>query len=177
MQAADIAGVPVQEICRRLRIGTRRAYHLGAGRVRIDKAISSAIASLASWSGSGFFAGHSGTPGDAIDCPPTGRGAASRSSSVRAPPAPRLETIATLVEGDAFVMVKGCCLTEIVQRRHRGQNAGSSCTPSLSCKRLRSTRFLGMEQSGGETSEETSATCGLVSGTKAGTSKQVLHLA
>jgi hypothetical protein len=37
-QAADFAGVPVQEICRRMRIGTLKAYHLGAGRVRIDEA-------------------------------------------------------------------------------------------------------------------------------------------
>jgi hypothetical protein len=37
-QAADFVGVPVQEICRRIRIGALKAYHLGAGRVRIDEA-------------------------------------------------------------------------------------------------------------------------------------------
>ena len=37
-QDADFAGGPVQEICRRMRIGTLKAYHVGAGRVRIDKA-------------------------------------------------------------------------------------------------------------------------------------------
>ena len=32
------ADCPVQEICRRMRIGTLKAYHVGAGRVRIDEA-------------------------------------------------------------------------------------------------------------------------------------------
>jgi excisionase family DNA binding protein len=34
-QAADFAGVPVQQILRWIRIGKVEAYHLGGGRVRI----------------------------------------------------------------------------------------------------------------------------------------------
>ena len=37
-QAADFAGVPVQEICHQIRIGKLKVYHLGGGRVRIDEA-------------------------------------------------------------------------------------------------------------------------------------------
>jgi hypothetical protein len=37
-QAADVAEQPVVEICRLIRNGTLKAYHLGAGRVRIDEA-------------------------------------------------------------------------------------------------------------------------------------------
>jgi hypothetical protein len=37
-QAADVAEQPVGEICRRIRNGELKAYHLGAGRVRIDEA-------------------------------------------------------------------------------------------------------------------------------------------
>jgi excisionase family DNA binding protein len=37
-QAADFAGVPVQEIWRRIRMGKLKVYHLGGGRVRIDEA-------------------------------------------------------------------------------------------------------------------------------------------
>jgi hypothetical protein len=36
-QAADFAGVPVQAICRWIRMGKLAAYHLGGGRVRIDE--------------------------------------------------------------------------------------------------------------------------------------------
>jgi len=36
-QAADFAGVPVQEIWRQIRIGKLKVYHLGGGRVRIDE--------------------------------------------------------------------------------------------------------------------------------------------
>jgi excisionase family DNA binding protein len=36
-QAADFAGVPVQQIFRWIRIGKLEAYHLGGGRVRIDE--------------------------------------------------------------------------------------------------------------------------------------------
>ena len=36
-QAADFAGVPVQVICRWIRMGKLEAYHLGGGRVRIDE--------------------------------------------------------------------------------------------------------------------------------------------
>ena len=37
-QAAEVAEEPVQEICRRIRIGKLKVYHLGDGRVRIDEA-------------------------------------------------------------------------------------------------------------------------------------------
>ena len=36
-QAADVTKKPVQEICRWIRIGKLKAYHLGDGRVRIDE--------------------------------------------------------------------------------------------------------------------------------------------
>jgi excisionase family DNA binding protein len=36
-QAADFAGVPVQQILRWIRIGKLEAYHLGGGRVRVDE--------------------------------------------------------------------------------------------------------------------------------------------
>ena len=36
-QAADFAGVPVQVICRWIRMGKLEAYHLGGGRFRIDE--------------------------------------------------------------------------------------------------------------------------------------------
>ena len=35
-QAAEVAQEPVEEICRRIRIGKLKAYHLGGNRVRID---------------------------------------------------------------------------------------------------------------------------------------------
>ena len=37
-QAADVSEKPVQEICRRVRIGRLKVYHLGGGRIRIDEA-------------------------------------------------------------------------------------------------------------------------------------------
>jgi excisionase family DNA binding protein len=36
-EAADVAEKPVQEICRWIRSGKLKAYHLGGGRVRIDE--------------------------------------------------------------------------------------------------------------------------------------------
>jgi excisionase family DNA binding protein len=36
-QAADFAGVPIQQILRWIRIGKLEAYHLGDGRVRVDE--------------------------------------------------------------------------------------------------------------------------------------------
>ena len=36
-QRADVAEKPVQEICRWIRLGKLKAYHLGDGRVRIDE--------------------------------------------------------------------------------------------------------------------------------------------
>jgi hypothetical protein len=36
-QAADGTKKPVQEICRWIRIGKLKAYHLGDGRVRVDE--------------------------------------------------------------------------------------------------------------------------------------------
>lgn len=36
-QAADVAERPVHEICRWIRTGKLKAYHLGGGRVRIDE--------------------------------------------------------------------------------------------------------------------------------------------
>jgi hypothetical protein len=37
-QAADFAGVPIQEICCQIRFGKLKVYHLGGGRVRLDEA-------------------------------------------------------------------------------------------------------------------------------------------
>jgi hypothetical protein len=37
-QAADVAEEPIEEICRRIRSGELKAYHLGNGRIRIDEA-------------------------------------------------------------------------------------------------------------------------------------------
>jgi hypothetical protein len=37
-QAADFAGVPIQEISYQIRMGKLQVLHLGAGRIRIDEA-------------------------------------------------------------------------------------------------------------------------------------------
>jgi excisionase family DNA binding protein len=37
-QAADATEEPIEEICRRIRSGELKVYHLGGGRVRIDEA-------------------------------------------------------------------------------------------------------------------------------------------
>ena len=37
-QAADFAGVPIQELCYQVRIGKLKVYHFKGGRVRIDEA-------------------------------------------------------------------------------------------------------------------------------------------
>ena len=36
-QAADVSEEPIEEICRRIRSGELKVYHLGDGRVRIDE--------------------------------------------------------------------------------------------------------------------------------------------
>jgi hypothetical protein len=37
-RAADFSGVPVGEICRRIRSGELKVYHLGDGQARVDEA-------------------------------------------------------------------------------------------------------------------------------------------
>jgi hypothetical protein len=170
-------GVAAQEICRRIRVGELKAYHLGGGRVP-DRRGRSPRQHPAPRAGvvTASLPGDRGTRGDGIDARPTDLPGELRADcrGTRSP-VPSLLSHHNTNQEPRVHAARGGGSIEIVHRRHPGTGGRKFLQATPSLERPASEALGGREQSEGQTSEDIGEARGDVPGTNRGTPEKILH--